>query len=141
MSATGVRWLAVAAISMAWAPASLMADAKRTTPTAPAQYLALRNPLEPDAQVLLEAKALYARECRKCHGADGKGRGTATRGMKVKPRDYTDSALMATLPDGQLFWIILNGSDAQTTEMSAYEGKLSEMDIWKLVLLIREFGR
>jgi mono/diheme cytochrome c family protein len=60
--------------------------------------------------------------------------------MDVKPRDYTDKALMEKIPDGQLFWIILNGSDPDTTEMEGYKKKFTEEQVWKLVHYIRSFA-
>jgi len=117
------------------------ADQPRTTPTAPPEYLARTNPVATSDQVLAEATAIYQRECRKCHGPDGRGHGSAIRGMKIKPPDFTDVDVMNTRPDGQLVWIILYGSDPDTTEMSGFKKKFSENDAWKLVRFIREFGR
>jgi mono/diheme cytochrome c family protein len=111
----------------------------RATPTAPVEYLQMTNPFGRQSEAIEEAKAIYKRACKKCHGADGKGRGSATRGMAVKPPDYTDTEFMNSRKDGQLLWIILNGSDPNTTEMTGFKGKLSEDDAWKLVLFIREF--
>ena len=116
-------------------------SAERKTPTAPDEYLLMTNPIAPTEEVLKDAESLYKSKCRKCHSSDGKGRGTATKGMKVKPRDYTDKAVMEELPDGQLFWIIVNGSDPDTTEMEGFKGKLKEEDAWKLVLYIRNFAK
>ena len=42
------------------------------------------------------------------------------------------------LPDGQLFWIIRNGSPG--TAMPGY-GPLSDEQIWQLVLFVRSLSR
>lgn len=47
---------------------------------------------------------------------------------------------MEKIPDGQLFWITLNGSDPDTTEMEGYKKKLTEEQVWKLVHYIRSFA-
>lgn len=112
---------------------------KRNTPTAPDEYLRMKNPVPSSTEVLKEAEGLYKSKCRKCHGTNGTGKGSATKGMKIKPRDYTDRETMEKLSDGQLFWIILNGSDPKTTEMEAFKKKLTEEDAWKLVHYIRSF--
>ena len=116
-------------------------DQRSITPSAPPEYLARVSPVTFSDQTRLETRSIYDRECRKCHGADGKGRGSATRGMSIKPPDFTDQKFMSTRADGQFFWIILNGSDPDTTEMAGFKKKLSEDDAWKLVHLIREFAR
>ncbi|NIP99686.1 MAG: cytochrome C, partial [Nitrospinaceae bacterium] len=41
------------------------------------------------------------------------------------------------IPDGQMFWIIKNGSPG--TRMPAF-GNLSDEQIWQLVLYIRQFA-
>ena len=133
--------LLVAGLITAWAPVSAPA-AERTTPTAPPEYLALKNPVALTPDILKEAEALYNKhKCKKCHGANGKGRGSATKGMKIKPRDYTDQGVMEKLSDGHLYWIILNGSDKDTTEMEGFKGKVTEEQAWKLIHYIRAFAR
>ena len=137
----------VAFLALCMLPCTLLrldagaSERRRPTPTAPAEYLERVNPVAPSPQAFAEAKTIYERECKKCHGSDGRGRGSATRGMTIKPPDYTNASSMNARADGQLAWIILNGSDPDTTEMSAFDNKLSEDDAWKLVLFIREFSR
>ena len=119
---------------------ALAGDERANTPNAPPEYIARVNPIVFDDQARTDASSIYDRECRKCHGRDGEGRGSATRGMKIKPRDFTDPNFMSSHPDGQFFWIIMNGSDPDTTEMSGFKKKLTEDDAWKLVHFIREFA-
>jgi cytochrome c553 len=44
-----------------------------------------------------DAKALYEKDCKKCHGADGKGE--TTMGKKSGCKDYTDAKVQAALKD------------------------------------------
>ena len=113
---------------------------ERKTPTAPADSLNMKNPVPLTPAVLQEAATIYKDKCIKCHGANGNGKGSGTKGMDVKPRDYTDKHVMEKIPDGQLFWITLNGSDPDTTEMEGYKKKLTEEQVWKLVHYIRSFA-
>jgi hypothetical protein len=53
-----------------------------------------------------------------CHGRDGKGLG---KGLDLKgplPRDFTDPEWQAGRADGELFWILKNGS--QGTAMAPF---------------------
>lgn len=114
--------------------------AERKTPNAPVEFLKMKNPVAPTPEALQEGTAMYKDKCIKCHGTNGNGKGSATKGMDVKPRDYTDKSLMEKIPDGQLFWIILNGSDPDTTEMEGYKKKFTEEQVWKLIHYIRSFA-
>ena len=87
----------------------------RDTQRAPDTYQVLRNPLEPTPANLAHGRALYEiqREdgsCASCHGPEGDGRGPDGASLVPPPRDFICVATMATLSDGQLFWIIENGS-------------------------------
>ena len=111
------------------------------TPVAPEEVLKMPNPIPPTAEVVKEAPNVYESKCSKCHGDKGDGKGSATKGLDVKPRNYTNKSVMEKIPDGQLFWIIANGSDPEATEMGAYKKKLSEEQMWALVHYIRAFVR
>ena len=61
---------------------------KRTTPTAPAKYLELKNPLEVTAKRLKKGEVLYMEkaqpmQCLHCHGA--RGDGTGELGLQANP--------------------------------------------------------
>ncbi len=113
----------------------------RKTPSAPEEFLKMTNPVPLTSGTLNEAGSIYEKQCSKCHGDNGAGNGSATKDLDVKPRNYTDKALMEKIPDGQLFWIICYGSDPDTTEMKGYKKKLSQEQMWSLVHYIRSFAR
>src|SRR5258708_35863161 len=54
-----------------------------------------------------DAKALYEKECAKCHGADGKG--DTKMGKKLGAKDYTDAKVQADLKDDAAFKAIKEG--------------------------------
>ena len=62
-----------------------------------------------DAAKGAESYKLY---CLPCHGEKGKGDGVAAAALNPKPRDFTDKALMTTIPDKQLFTAIKEGGAA-----------------------------
>ncbi len=112
------------------------------TPVAPADYLAMENPFDaedPDEDVIKRAKRLYKSKCKKCHGADGDGQGSAAEDIEIKPTDFTVAGYFDEKSDGQLYWILEKGSEG--TEMEAYgpgtDTNLSEEEMWKLITYIR----
>lgn len=140
MKNTKLRLAALGAAIIAWPAVAVIAEDFKT-PVAPEEFLKMANPLPPDAEAVKEAAGIYEKKCSKCHGDKGDGKGSATKELDVKPRNYTDKSVMEKLPDGQLFWIIANGSDPEATEMTGYKKKLSEEQMWALVHYIRTFQR
>lgn len=137
MNMTNLRLAVLGAVITAWPAAVIAGDFK--TPVAPEEVLKMPNPIPPTAEVVKDAPSVYESKCSKCHGDKGDGRGSATKGLDVKPRNYTNKSVMEKIPDGQLFWIIANGSDPEATEMGPYKKKLSEEQMWALVHYIRTF--
>jgi len=111
---------------------------------APGAYLEMKNPFKATPEVLEAGEKLYGKKCgRNCHGLTGNADGTAVKDLEIKPKPFTDKAYMCPKSDGQLFWIIENGSP--NTDMDNYgEGSdtnLSKDDIWKLVVYIKHFAK
>ena len=91
-------------------------------------------------KALFEGKAF----CRACHGADGKGsrhRTSSCRSSKGPlPRNFTDKAWQARRTDGELFWILKNGSPG--TDMGPFiPFVVSEEEAWQLIHYVRSFGK
>ncbi|MBF0368884.1 MAG: cytochrome c [Magnetococcales bacterium] len=115
------------------------------TPKAPSKFLSMENPideLEEGTRPYKKAARLYKSKCKKCHGEDGDGQGSAAGDMVLKPTDFTTDGYFKRA-DGQLFWIIRDGS--KDTEMKAFgpgsDVSLSEEQIWSLVTFMRmKFG-
>jgi mono/diheme cytochrome c family protein len=139
MKMTHLRLAVLGAAIMVW-PGTIMAGEFKT-PVAPEEVLKMPNPIPSTAEIVKEVPSVYESKCSKCHGDKGDGKGSATKGLDVKPRNYRDKTVMEKIPDGQLFWIIANGSDPEATEMSPYKKKLSEEQMWALVHYIRNFTR
>ena len=116
---------------------------KRTTPAAPAKYLELKNPLEVTAKRLKKGELLYLKkaqpiQCVHCHGA--RGDGTGELGLQANPpaRNFTCTATMKNVSDGQMFWAIKNG--IKGTAMPAYSD-FADWQIWVLIHYVRQFGK
>ncbi len=115
----------------------------RFTKQAPDEIYNLENPLEPTPENLKKGKLLYLTKakpmpCKLCHGASGDGRGPMARGFDPPPRDFTCSETINGVPEGQLFWIIKNGSPG--TGMLAFKG-LKDEQIWQILLYVRQLAQ
>ena len=115
----------------------------RKTRTAPQNFLSLQNPLPLNAKNLKSAEKLFQEKakpiaCKFCHGTMGNGEGDPDFVSTPSARNFTCAATMDKLPDGQLFWIIKNGS--KNTSMFSFSD-LSDNQIWQLVHYIRAFGK
>jgi mono/diheme cytochrome c family protein len=111
-------------------------------PTAPPEFLALENPIakdEMDEKFLKKTARLYKRKCKSCHGIDGDGNGSKAELMQIKPAAFSAPGYLAGREDGQLYWILMNGSPG--TEMEprgpGTRENLSEREIWSLIAYIR----
>ena len=129
---------AILFLTVAW----VEAEEEHQTPTAPAEFLAMENPYDVDDvddDFLKAGKKIYKRKCKKCHGTDGDGQGSAADDIEIKPTAFDTAGYFDDRPDGQLYWIMLEGSEG--TEMEAFgpgtDVNLSEDDIWKLVTYLR----
>lgn len=115
----------------------------RKTVTAPDEYLRLQNPIEASPQNILAGKTLFQVDakpsaCRVCHGLSGDGLGIIFHRVKPKPRNFTCVHTMDNLPDGQLFWIIKNGSPGTAMPSFSY---LADDQVWQLILYLRSFSK
>ena len=115
----------------------------RKTKKAPSRYVLKQNPLYATEKNIGRGKLLYQKEakptaCKMCHGIRGNGNGLLARGLEPAPRNFTCADTMKSLSDGQLFWIIKNGSKG--TAMPAHRFTLSDKDIWQIIHYLKRFA-
>ena len=126
-------------------PALVFAECpqNRKTPTAPQKFLKLQNPLPLNDETLKAGETLFQLQgkpitCKTCHGTKGDGKAESGFESTPPPRNFTCAETMKALPDGQLFWIIRNGSPK--TSMFAFPS-LSDKQVWQLIHYIRQFSK
>lgn len=115
----------------------------RKTAKAPDEFLAKTNPLPASAGSIAAGKTLFLKTaqpvvCAMCHGEKGDGKGLMAAALVPPPRNFTCGPMMQHIPDGQMFWIIKNGSPG--TGMMAFPG-LPDEQVWQLVHYIRSLAK
>lgn len=103
------------------------------------------NPLPVDAEIIEQGKRIFEGKsfCRTCHGIDGKGLGSDISLENFRgplPRDFTDKDWQAARTDGEIFWILKNGSKG-TAMASFIPLVLTEEEAWKVIAYVRSFAR
>ncbi len=138
-------FLAIACLLQGLAPA-WGADREVLRPRVPADQIAaarsVANPLPATPEMIEQGKTLFNGKafCRACHGADGKGLGTDLQLKGPLPRNFTDKAWQKARTDGELIWILKNGSPG--TDMAPFIPLvLTEEEAWQVLLYVRSFGR
>ena len=128
-----------------WAHVVLAADADvlraRVPPDQITNARTIHNPLPATPENTAVGKALYHGKafCVTCHGRDGRGLGDIPGLQGSLPRDFTNKAWQAARTDGELFWILNNGSSG--TAMAPFVPLvLTEEEAWQVLLYIRSFN-
>ncbi len=115
----------------------------RATANAPDDARSQYNPLEPSQEVIYAGESLFQMDvqpvaCKICHGVNGNGLGIMAQGLNPPPRNFNCQETMKEISDGQLFWVIRNGSPG--TGMPAFKD-LDDREIWQIVHYLREFAQ
>jgi cytochrome c553 len=110
-------------------PAEEMADAK-----------AMKNPVAKTPENVAKGKALFEGKgtCFNCHGKTGEGNGPAGAILNPSPRNFTNCKFHKKRKDGELFWVIKNGS-AGTGMVSLVPGTITEEEAWTIINYERSF--
>src|SRR5574337_228413 len=144
------RLLLFTAIGLvSWDVSVFGSDEAVLKPRVPADQLqearAWKNPLPATDESIQKGKQLFQGKafCVTCHGQDGKGLGGDIESGTLRgplPRDFTDQDWQAARTDGELFWILKNGSKG--TAMAKFIPLvLTEEEAWQVLLYVRSFGK
>ncbi len=90
--------------------------------------------------IIAEGKVLYEGKgiCVSCHGKTGVGDGPIGRHLNPGPRNFTNCAFQQRRRDGELFWIIKNGSPG-TGMVPMIPATITEEEAWKILAYERSF--
>jgi cytochrome c551/c552 len=87
-----------------------------------------------------DAKALYEKDCQKCHGEDGKGQ--TKMGQKMGCKDYTDAKVQDALKDEAALKAIKEGlKDKDGKQLMKPTEGVSDDDAKALVKYMRAFKK
>jgi len=108
---------------------------RRKTKRAPGEFLRLSNPLPDSPANIKAAEKLYHETaqplaCLQCHGKKGDENGPMGAALNPHPRNFTCRETMKEISDGQMYWIIKNGS--QGTGMMAFSG-MPDDQVWEVI--------
>lgn len=131
-----------------WAVSVFGADEAVLRPRVPVDQIekarTWANPLPATEETIEKGKTLFYGKafCVTCHGQDGKGFGGDIEPGTLKgplPRNFTDKEWQAARTDGELFWILKNGSKG--TAMAPFVPLiLTEEEAWQVLRYVRSFA-
>jgi len=110
-------------------PKDQLADAKQ-----------VKNPVAKTKENILKGKTLFEGKgtCFNCHGKEGKGDGPAGQILNPTPRNFTNCKFHKKRKDGELFWVIKNGSPG-TGMVSLIPAAITEEEAWTIINYERAF--
>jgi cytochrome c551/c552 len=91
-------------------------------------------------EIIAEGKAIFEGKgtCVNCHGKEGDGNGPAGKVLNPGPRDFTNCKFHKKRKDGELMWVIKNGSPG-TGMVPLIPATISEEEGWKVIAYERSF--
>jgi len=98
----------------------------------------MKNPAPASAESVAAGQALFAKNCRFCHGADAKGNGPMAP-KDTHPPDLTDAQWTRGSTDGEIFLVIRDGAGPDF-KMKGYKSRMTDADMWNLVNYLRSLG-
>jgi mono/diheme cytochrome c family protein len=98
----------------------------------------IKNPVAPTAASIAAGQASYRKNCRFCHGEEGKGDGKQAP-KDSHPADLTDGKWDRGDSDGEIFAVIQNGAGPKF-EMKGFKSRITAEETWNLVNYVRSLG-
>ncbi|MCX5723595.1 MAG: c-type cytochrome [Nitrospirae bacterium] len=122
-------WAAERQMMQPLVPADKLADAR-----------ALTSPLPDSPEAVAQGKALYNGRgtCFNCHGKEGGGDGPVADQLDPSPRNFQHHGFWRHRTEGEIFWVIKNGSPG--TGMIGFAGQLTDEEIWAIIQYERSFA-
>ena len=97
------------------------------------------------AKQVEKGRKVYYQNCFHCHGDHLDGAGPFAAAFNPRPANFQDVGTIAQLQESYLFWRIAKGGPGLPAEsapgrsaMPRWEGRLSEQEIWAVILFLYE---
>ena len=112
----------------------------RVPPDQIAEAKQMKNPDANTPENIAKGKAMFEGKgtCFNCHGKEGNGDGPAGAILNPSPRNFTNCKFHKKRKDGELFWVIKNGS-AGTGMVSLIPAAINEEEAWIIINYERSF--
>jgi mono/diheme cytochrome c family protein len=105
-----------------------------------AEARGLTSPLPSSPEIVEQGKVLYNGKgaCFNCHGKDGGGNGPLAAQLNPSPRNFQRPGFWRHRTEGEIFWVIKNGSVG--TGMVGFGGQLKDKEIWSIIQYMHSFA-
>jgi len=101
----------------------------------PAKFKTMKNPTSASKENLSNAKDLYSKHCKSCHGATGLGDGTKAASLDATCGDFSTSKFQAQA-DGEIFFKMSEGRG----KMPSFKKTIADdNDRWMIIYYLRNF--
>jgi mono/diheme cytochrome c family protein len=102
----------------------------------------MKNPSASSPDTIAKGKQLYEGKgtCIKCHGATGQGDGPGAKLVRPSPRNFTNADWQKTRTDGEMFWVLKNGSPGSGM-VALIPSDINEEEAWQIIHYVRTFGK
>lgn len=143
----GMRWVFGFAWLLALATPSVLTAAERDPlqSRVPKDQIeaakAMKNPFPATSENIAKGDGLFHGKgtCFVCHGQKGLGDGPAAVGLDPSPRNFANAAFHRARTDGELMWVLKNGS-AGTAMVPLIGSVITEEEGWLILLYERSLA-
>jgi mono/diheme cytochrome c family protein len=101
----------------------------------------IKSPITVTPDVIAKGKDLYEGRgtCANCHGMTGEGDGAGGMLLTPGPRNFTNCKFHKKRNEGELFWVIKNGSPGTGMPALVKGNVLTEEEAWTIIAYERTF--
>jgi mono/diheme cytochrome c family protein len=101
----------------------------------PAKFKTMKNPTSSSKENIANAKDLYAKHCKSCHGSMGLGDGTKAASLDASCGDFSTAKFQAQT-DGDIYYKITEGRG----KMPSFKKTIADdNDRWMIIYYLRTF--
>jgi mono/diheme cytochrome c family protein len=94
-----------------------------------------KSPITVTPQTLVAGRALFKKNCQRCHGPKGVGDGPDADPDNMADMDLTNPKRAARNPDGVVFYKVWNGR--KKPKMPTFSEKLTKEQVWTIVAYVQ----